>query len=124
VTGLGAPVSRPTGHAELLRLAERLDLLDLDPRPNRPRLDRYGLLRFGGHVVPLSPREERVIDLLLAADGAALPVSWLASRAWEGCGAPEAAVRTCMTRLRRRLDPVGLTVRCVRGRGYVLDVRR
>jgi len=122
VTAASERVPRPTDHAELLLLAERLDLRD--PAPSSPRLDRHGLLRFRGRVVPLSPREERVIDLLLAADGAALPVTWLASRAWGDCTAPEAAVRTCVTRLRRRLDPVGLTVRCVRGRGYVLDVRR
>ena len=120
MSGLGTLVARPTDQQELLLLAERLELHEPPAAP--PRLDRYGLLRFRGHVVPLSPREERVAQLLLEHDGFAVPVSWLTARAWADCSVPVSAVRTCVTRLRRRLEPVGLTVRCVRGRGYLIDV--
>jgi DNA-binding winged helix-turn-helix (wHTH) protein len=119
VTDHGNWVQRPNDSQELLRLAERLELHD--PQPAPPRVDRYGLLRFRGQVVTLSPREARVARALAASDGSIVPVSSLVTVAWGNGTVRTAAVHTCMARLRRRLETVGLTVRCVRGRGYLID---
>ena len=102
MTDHGNWVQRPNDSQELLRLAERLDLHD--PQPAPPRVDRYGLLRFRGQVVTLSPREARVARALAASDGSIVPVSRLVTVAWGDGAVRTAAVHTCIG-----VDPVRWT---------------
>jgi DNA-binding response OmpR family regulator len=68
--------------------------------------------------VALSPTEEELCRTLADRFGQVVGADALA-----GASVPPltpTAVRVHITRLRKRIAPLGLTVRAVRGRGYVL----
>lgn len=92
-----------------------------------PVLDEGGVLRFGSRWVSISPLEGRLVRALLERPGAVIPRQVLIEAVWpsddtgaEGPG--RNALDTQVLRLRRRLLEVGLTVRTVRSRGYILDL--
>ncbi len=87
----------------------------------RPTLDSDGLLRFRDRWVGLSPVERSLAGALLERLGAVVGREPLAQRAWPGGLPTRNALDVHMLRLRRRLDPLGLEVRTVRSRGYVLQ---
>jgi DNA-binding response OmpR family regulator len=73
--------------------------------------------------VPLSPIEEQLCSLLIEEFGAVVSDRRLMAIAWpNGTGTPT-GLRLQMTRLRRRIVDLGLEVRSVRGKGYVLQNR-
>jgi len=113
-------VELPADAAELARLAERLEA-GTDPDPPTPRVDGDGILRFHGRCVFLSPTEERLARSLVATPGSLVSGTRLASDTWKGAAPTTASLRTLVTRLRHRIEPLGLTVRSVRGRGYLVD---
>jgi DNA-binding response OmpR family regulator len=90
-----------------------------------PRLDDGGVLTFGSHWVSLSPLEVRLVRALLERPGAVIPRQQLIEAGWppddSTNGPSRNALDTRVLRMRRRLEPIGLTVRTVRARGYVLD---
>ena len=87
----------------------------------RPELDGHGRLLRGGRWVPLSPTEEQLCTLLIGDFGEVVSDTDLMARAWpEGTGTAT-GLRLQMTRLRRRIAELGLEVRSVRGKGYVLQ---
>lgn len=86
-----------------------------------PRVDDDGLLRVGDHWVPLSPVESRLADALVEKAGAVVGRDVLARRAWPGQVPTRNALDVHMLRLRRRIRPLGLEIRTVRSRGYVLE---
>jgi two-component system, OmpR family, response regulator len=87
----------------------------------RPELDGNGRLLRGNRWVPLSPIEEQLCTLLIGEFGKVVSDRTLMARAWpEGTGTPT-GLRLQMTRLRRRIAELGLEVRSVRGKGYVLQ---
>jgi hypothetical protein len=89
----------------------------------RPQLDGNGRLLRGLRWVALSPIEEQLCTLLLCEFGEVVSDRTLLGRAWpEGAGTPT-GLRLQMTRLRRRIADLGLEVRSVRGKGYVLQDR-
>jgi hypothetical protein len=89
----------------------------------RPEMDGNGRLLRGLRWVALSPIEEQLCTLLLGAFGEVVSDRTLLGRAWpEGTGTPT-GLRLQMTRLRRRIADLGLEVRSVRGKGYVLQDR-
>jgi hypothetical protein len=89
----------------------------------RPRLDGNGRLLRSNRWVPLSPIEEQLCGLLIGEYGAVISDSRLMAAAWpNGTGTPT-GLRLQMTRLRRRIADLGLEVRSVRGKGYVLQNR-
>jgi DNA-binding response OmpR family regulator len=116
----GEWVQRPANAEEMHRLVERLDVHDAVDRPT-PRVDGNGILRFRGRFVPLSPLEERIARVLIDAPGSVVSRSRLVSDRSEMNALGLSSLRTRMTRLRRRIEPLGLTVRSVRGRGYVVE---
>ena len=113
-------VPRPTNAAELRSLVERVAPQSPVDAP-APRVDADGILRFRGHLVALSPTEERLARALVDAAGSVVSRSRLVSDTWEGKAVRIASLRTGVTRLRRRIAPLGLTVRAVRGRGYMVE---
>jgi DNA-binding response OmpR family regulator len=113
-------VQLPANAEERDRLADRLEVRT-PAGPPTPRVDRNGILRFRGRHVPLSPIEERLARALVDTPGAVVGRSHLLSEAWPGKVPSGASLRTRMTRLRRRIEPLGLTVRSVRGHGYVVE---
>jgi DNA-binding response OmpR family regulator len=90
-----------------------------------PVLDEDGLLRFGGRWVALTPVQARVAALLLDRFGATVTThEELRVAAWGASDRSPQALTTLVKRLRRRVEPLGLDVRTVRLRGYVLDIHR
>ena len=113
-------IELPASAEEMHRLAERLDARDSFDAPT-PQVDGNGILRYRGRLVPLSPIEERLARALVDTPGSVVSRSRLVSDTWEGKAVRLASLRTGVTRLRRRIAPLGLTVRSVRGRGYMVE---
>jgi DNA-binding winged helix-turn-helix (wHTH) protein len=113
-------VQLPANADEMHRLVERLEIRTLDDAPT-PQVDPDGVLRFRGRLVSLSPIEERLARALVNDPGSVVSKSRLVSDTWEGKAVRLESLRTGVTRLRRRIAPLGLTVRSVRGRGYMVE---
>ena len=86
-----------------------------------PELDSDGVLRFAARWVALPPVEARLTAALLGRFGAVVSRGALARSGWPD-GAPRRnALDVHVVRLRRRLAPIGLAIRTVRSRGYLLE---
>jgi DNA-binding response OmpR family regulator len=100
--------------AALSRRAER-------HAPLLPSLDADGVLRSGGTWVPLPPVEARLTTALLDRFGGVVSRESLAGAGWP-TGAPgRNALDVHVLRLRRRIGPLGLAIRTVRSRGYLME---
>lgn len=86
----------------------------------RPVVNGDGRISFRGVWVAVSDTEEPVIQVLVEAFGEVVDGRLLA-HAVDPPLSPN-AVRMQIMRIRKRLGPLGLEVRTVRGRGYVLEV--
>jgi len=86
-----------------------------------PAVDEDGLLRFRGRWVTLSPVERALAGALVDRFGAVVGRDTLVRRAWAGGNPTRNALDVHMLRLRRRIATLGLEVRTVRARGYVLQ---
>jgi DNA-binding response OmpR family regulator len=86
-----------------------------------PRVDERGRLHYRGELVPLPEDEARLAGVLAAHFGTLVPDELLAAEA--GYRESPGSLRTPMTQLRSRLRLVGLAVRRIRRRGYVLQGR-
>jgi DNA-binding response OmpR family regulator len=86
-----------------------------------PVLDEDGVLRVGASWVPLPPVEARLTSALLGRFRAVVSREALASAGWP-TGAPgRNALDVHVLRLRRRIAPLGLAIRTIRSRGYLLE---
>jgi DNA-binding response OmpR family regulator len=85
-----------------------------------PEIGTDGRLFFDGNWVPLSPTEEAMARVLSDSFGDVVGTESLAVATGERRLTPT-AVRVHLTRLRKRIRTMGLVVRTVRGRGYVLE---
>lgn len=86
-----------------------------------PELDGDGVLRFATRWVALPPVEARLTAALLGRFGAVVSRGALVRSGWPD-GAPRRnALDVHVVRLRRRLAPIGLAIRTVRSRGYLLE---
>ncbi len=86
-----------------------------------PVLDDDGVLRVGRRWTSLPPVEARLTGALLERSGAVVSRELLARAGWP-TGAPgRNALDVHVLRLRRRLAPVGLAIRTVRSRGYLIE---
>ena len=110
----------PLDPAEVIARIENLERRMGEVRPI-VQLDEDGLVRVGDRWVALPPMEERLIRLLLANFGAVVTRQALREAAWPAGAPSPSALTVQMVRLRSRVETVGLTVRTVRGRGYVLS---
>ncbi len=86
-----------------------------------PELDDDGVLRFAARWVALPPVEARLTDALLDRFGAVVSRAALARAGWPQGAPGRNALDVHVVRLRRRLAPVGLAIRTVRSRGYLLE---
>jgi two-component system, OmpR family, response regulator len=100
--------------ARLAALAERATR-----HPTAPVVQEYGCLSHRGTTVFLPPVDERVARALVENLGHPVPTEELMSRAWSQ-GGSNAALRVHISRLRRRLAPLGLTITSVRAQGYLI----
>lgn len=120
---------KPFNHVELLarcrallrrsgpHRSERIEVgrLDFDPAS--------GSVRVGGDIVPVSPRERSLLELLLRHADRVVPKERIeVALSAFGEEISTNAVELAISRLRRRLDAVdpGITIETVRGAGYLL----
>jgi DNA-binding response OmpR family regulator len=110
----------------LRRRSRRFEAQPPNPdEPVSPQLEEGGILRFGSGWVSLSPIEARLVATLLEQPGAVTRQALIES-GWPQVGQGRHDLRrnaldAHMLRLRQRLPAVGLTVRTIRSRGYLLD---
>ncbi|HLH27707.1 MAG TPA: winged helix-turn-helix domain-containing protein [Acidimicrobiales bacterium] len=90
-------------------------------RPGAPHLDGDGVLHVGASWVPLPPVEARLTGALLSRFGAVVSREMLSRSGWPEGAPGRNALDVHVLRLRRRLETVGLAIRTVRSRGYVLE---
>ena len=86
-----------------------------------PELDVHGVLRFGSAWVSLPPVEARLVDALIERFGAVVGRDTLRRSVWPGSSPGRNVLDVHVLRLRRRLAPLGLVIRTVRSRGYMLE---
>ena len=91
---------------------------------DRPELDENGLLRLGGQWVSLPPVEHRLMGVLLDRYRAVVSRDALARAGWPDGIPGRNVLDVHIVRLRRRLAPLGLVIRTVRSRGYLLEQGR
>ncbi len=85
-----------------------------------PTLDEDGVLRHGEVWAALPPIEARLVRAMLERFGKVVSREQLIERGWPGEEPKRNVLDVHVLRLRRRLEPLGLTIRTVRKRGYVL----
>ena len=85
-----------------------------------PELDGDGLLRYRGAWVATSRQEERALRPLLTRWRRTVSPRSLTEAAWSGEVAPT-ALSSLVRRLRRRVEPLGLTIHTIRARGFILE---
>lgn len=90
-------------------------------RAAQPYLDDHGLLWVGTQWQSVPPVEAAITALLLKNLGGVVSREDLADAAWPGEEAARNALDVRILRLRRRIAPLGLTVRTVRSQGYLLE---
>jgi DNA-binding response OmpR family regulator len=86
-----------------------------------PQVDGDGLLRNRGSWVALSPVEAALAATLADRFGAVVGRDTLARRAWPQGAPTRNALDVHMLRLRRRIASLGIEVRTVRSRGYLMQ---
>ncbi|HUR23529.1 MAG TPA: winged helix-turn-helix domain-containing protein [Acidimicrobiales bacterium] len=86
-----------------------------------PEIDDFGLLRYQGSWIALSTRSETIMRALIAAPGRAVTRHELATATWPDGGRSPHALDVHIHQLRPRLAGVGLAIRTLRGRGFVLE---
>jgi hypothetical protein len=87
-----------------------------------PTLDD-GLLVHDGAWAAIPPAQIRMVELLVERLGSVVRKEELAAAAdATGASDHEQAVKAAMNRLAKRLAPLGLVLRSIRGRGYLLEL--
>jgi DNA-binding winged helix-turn-helix (wHTH) protein len=91
------------------------------PAPDQPQLDQFGVLRYRGGWISLSPVQEAIMRSLLARFAEPVSRADVAAAAWPGNGAGVSAINIHIYRLRPRLRDLGLVIHTLRGRGFLLE---
>ena len=112
---LPAPESDIRARIEGLKTRSRAHLRTV------PEIDDHGVVRFGSGWVSLPPVEARLADVLVVRFGAVVGRDTLRRSVWPGSAPGRNVLDVHVLRLRRRLAPLGLAIRTVRSRGYMLE---
>jgi two-component system OmpR family response regulator len=86
-----------------------------------PELDADGVLRFADRWASLPPVEARLARALVDRFAAVVSRDALSRAGWPEGSPGRNALDVHVLRLRRRLAPLGLVIRTVRCRGYLLE---
>jgi hypothetical protein len=107
--------------ADDVDLRARLAALEARARhhPAKPVVDGFGELSYAGKRVFLSPTDQRLAELLVASFDGAVSEQTLFAELWDGEG-ESSKVRVHVSRLRKRIEPLGLEITFIRGFGYRL----
>ena len=86
-----------------------------------PCIDADGVLRYGGGWAALPPLEARITEALVERFGAVAGREALLRAGWARDTPSRNALDVHVLRLRRRLAPLGLAIRTIRSRGYLME---
>ncbi|MEY2425546.1 MAG: two-component system, OmpR family, response regulator [Actinomycetota bacterium] len=111
----------PAPEADLRARLSALESRAAHHAPTVPTIDADGVLRFGAAWVSLPPVETRLTEVLVDRFGAVVGRETLARAGWPDGTAGRNALDVHVLRLRRRLSAVGLVIRTVRSRGYLME---
>lgn len=111
------PVSRADRNARIRTLESRAD----GSEPAAPIVNGNGTLEYRGSWTHLSAIQSDLVRLLIERFGAVVSRDALAAVAWPGVEPSDNNLDVTIGRLRRQLEPVGLRIRTVRSRGYLLS---
>lgn len=112
------PVDPSDVQARVMTLTRRAD-----GEATAPAVDDDGLLHHRSGWVALSPLEAAIARALTERYGAVVGREALSRRAWPDGVPTRNALDVQMVRFRRRVEPLGLEVRTVRSRGYLLQAK-
>lgn len=110
------PASPADTRARVTALTARIQRLT----PLTPRLDDEGTVRYRTGRVELPPLQSRLVAPLIDRFGAVVSRQDLSKSAWPADEPTSNTLDVHIVRLRRRLAPLGLEIRTVRSRGYLL----
>lgn len=111
----------PADEVDLHARVENLNRRALSRTEGEPELDDDGVLRAHGGWVPLPPVEARLTTALLERYRSVVSRDLLAKAGWPQGAPGRNALDVHVLRLRRRIAPLGLAIRTVRSRGYLLE---
>lgn len=111
----------PAGEVDVRARVTALSIRATEHAASSPVLDGDGVLRYIGSWVSLPPVEARLTRALLDRFGAVVSRDALGRAGWPDGPPGRNALDVHVLRLRRRLHAVGLAIRTVRSRGYLLE---
>lgn len=111
------PVSRTDRNARIRTLESRIE----GRGRSEPVLNGHGTLEYRGESTQLSAIQTDIVRLMIERFGAVISRETLAKVAWPDADPSENNLDVTIGRLRRQLEPVGLRIRTVRSRGYLLS---
>lgn len=114
-------VVMPVDETELASRTRALSARVARHQAVEPTVDDAGVLRYGDRLLVLPPVESRLASALVAKFGVVVRRDALAASGWPDGPPGRNALDVHLVRLRRRLAGVGLTLRTVRSRGYLLE---
>ena len=112
---LRMPVDDASLRARLMSLAAHARR-----HPMVPSLDEHGRLSHRGETVFLSITDQRIAEVLVESFGQVVSEETLLERARPD-NRSDQTLRVNVSRLRRRVAPIGLAITCVRGHGYLMQ---
>jgi two-component system OmpR family response regulator len=86
-----------------------------------PVLDTDGILREGDHWAAIPPIEARILAPMLQRPGQVVQRDDLLELAWPGGSSTTRLLDRRIMLLRGRIEPLGLVIRTVRGKGFLLE---
>lgn len=114
-------VTLPVEELELTSRTRALNARVARHQAVEPAVDASGVLRYGDRLLVLPPVEARLAGALASRFGIVVRRDALASSGWPDGPPGRNALDVHLVRLRRRLAGIGLTLRTVRSRGYLLE---
>jgi DNA-binding response OmpR family regulator len=111
------PISEADVRARIDNLARRAGGDTASP----PEIDADGVVRYRGRWASLPPVEARIATALAQRFGGVVQREVLTAAGWPDDAPSRNALDVHVLRLRRRLEPLGLVIRTVRSRGYLLE---
>lgn len=111
----------PADDTELRARTANLERRSLLHERIAPVLDDDSVLRHRESWVALPPVEARLMGAMLDRLGAVVAREALARAGWPDGAPGRNALDVHVLRLRRRVAPLGLVIRTVRSRGYLLE---
>jgi len=113
------PASERDVSARIQRLVQRAEPTD-ELHPGEVVVDEGGIARWARRSVALSPTEAKIVHRLAQAPGRLVTRDQLVTALWGDRPHQPHSLDSRIHRVRVRLQALGLEVRTIRGRGFVL----